>query len=83
MFEDLVHGLRLLHLNNPQITKPQLYVLMKALENGNLKLNYLQQVRHFLNLFSLLAIASLLNISWLYFLLLVRESRQCNLHGNL
>ena len=47
VFDDLVHGVRILRLSNQPITKPrpQLYVFMKSLENGNLKLNYYQQVQ--------------------------------------
>ena len=43
-FEDLIHSLRLLQVNNHQIPKPQLYAFMRALETGSLKLNYQHQV---------------------------------------
>ena len=44
VFDDLVYGLRVLRLSI-QPTKPQLYVLMNCLENGNLKLDYRPQVQ--------------------------------------
>ncbi len=44
-FEDLMQSLRLLQVNNHQIPKPQLYAFMRALEAGNLKINYQHQVR--------------------------------------
>jgi len=39
VFDDLVYNLRLLQLYNPQLfTKPQIYVLMRALESGKFKI---------------------------------------------